>query len=48
MAENAYLIEIHTDTRLSDWELDELRQMVVDYLSPEDHMTKVEINTLDS
>lgn len=34
MSDRIYLVEINTDESLSDGELDELRQIVVDYLSP--------------
>lgn len=47
MPEYVYLIEINTDQELSDWELDELRQAVVDYLSPEDDSTTVEVSEVD-
>ena len=43
---NRYLVEIDTEQELSDWELDELRQLVVDYLSPSEDTT-VEVTELD-
>ncbi len=33
---NEYVIVVNTVQELSDWELDELRQGVVDWFSPED------------
>jgi len=37
-----YQVVIRTNTELTDWELDELRQTVVDFLSP-DEETEVEV-----
>lgn len=42
MAEYQYTVRIDTDTELSDWELDELRQVVVDFLTA-DEGTEVEV-----
>lgn len=42
MAEYSYTVSISTNEELSDWELDELRQTVIDYLSP-DEDTEVDI-----
>lgn len=42
MAEYSYTVCISTNEELSDWELDELRQTVIDYLSP-DEDTEVDI-----
>lgn len=39
MAEYTYTVEINTDAELSDWELDELRQAVIDFLSPGEDTT---------
>jgi len=47
MADLSYHIVIRTDVELSDWELDELRQVVVDFLSPDDE-TEVEVVELES
>jgi len=43
MADYQYNITIDTNQELSDWELDELRQVVVDWLTPDDE-TEVEIS----
>lgn len=45
MSDRIYLIEVNTDESLSDGELDELRQVVVDFLSPGEGTT-VEISEL--
>lgn len=42
MAEYQYMVRIDTDIELSDWELDELRQVVVDFLTA-DEGTEVEV-----
>jgi len=34
-----YVIEIDTDDSLSDGELDELRQVVIDYITPGESVT---------
>lgn len=31
-----YIIEIDTDVNLAGWELDELRQNVIDFVSPDE------------
>lgn len=36
MAEYQYTIVVDTDQELSDWELDELEQIVVDFITPDD------------
>lgn len=45
MSDRIYLIEVNTDESLSDGELDELRQVVVDFLSPGEGTT-VEVSEL--
>jgi len=42
MADLTYQVVIRTNTELSDWELDELRQVVVDFISP-DEDTEIEV-----
>lgn len=34
-----YVVEVSTDDALSDWELDELRQVVVDFITPSENVT---------
>lgn len=42
----SYIIEIETEQSLAEWELDELRQNVIDFLSP-DESTTVSISEVD-
>jgi hypothetical protein len=43
MADYQYKIDVDTDQELSDWELEELRQVVLDWLTP-DETTEVTIS----
>jgi hypothetical protein len=39
MSDHSYIIEITTSDALAGWELDELRQDVIDFLSPDGEAT---------